>query len=258
LTIEQFFTQKSYDFLDGKALALNLEELQAIMHILQNYSADLQKLLKSASGVFLMQSNLKSKEMLLYYIGFCIIHKAVSEKFELLLNYNPSLDFKDLEYLVLKENTSIEAMRNVAKYLKLNTQDQRDTAFSLGHVEGMLDFALNFALQSDDIRKRLGAERDLAEIRKNELWNAIRQKQKLAHNYRSMLEAEKCKLIDQKSEESSILADWDPTYNEYGKVTNTPLALKTCRSYIKATESTIRSLQSTIQSTIRAPPVRGI
>lgn len=153
--------------------------ISIIDKIVDIYQNVVSSTLKDSTVSALMQVELRSREVLVLWIAFCICHSLVSYREPLVLNYSPALIPQDLKHLVLSEKLSKDALFKVAKYLHQHNQHGA-FLFSLRPGDGTIDFAKEYAEQSVQIQSKWDTERDAAEKRKNVRWEKIqKQKEKL-------------------------------------------------------------------------------
>jgi hypothetical protein len=84
----------------------------------------------AGAGVTGMSAQLRSREVLVAWVAYCLVHAAACREHPLLLQYGVGLDWHDLRHLVLSDAAACNALLTVAAYLQSSTQAHRE-AFSL-------------------------------------------------------------------------------------------------------------------------------
>jgi hypothetical protein len=100
-----------------------------------------------------MQTELISKEVLIVWLSYCLIHKETAEEYPIAYKYSVALYPSDLRHLVLSQK---DAFLTVCSYLQRNCHPAGNEIFSLR--EGKLD-------NTFEIASCIAAERDSAMFR---------------------------------------------------------------------------------------------
>ncbi|KAJ3397400.1 hypothetical protein HDU80_009570, partial [Chytriomyces hyalinus] len=197
----------------------------------------------------------KSKIVLATHIFACLSWKYANQEYPLLNKYGIPLDASQLEVLVIKDVDALDTMILVSRYLIHNSKGRDMTVFSLDEMAGTFALALEFAEQSERMHSRYEAELSKADKRKNEHWDQVLIKKRMAARLRAELEV--------------LEDDWKDLHYEEGKsqrnVQNHSGPWSTYfKSLSETHESDLRRLQAKekeisrkkkdIEETIAAPP----
>lgn len=126
----------------------------------------------------------RSRELLVKWLGFCLVHRNLSQSCELLKSYGIALQWQDLSVAVLREQAAIDALGRVAAYIRTWNQSDNPPLFHLSNQSPTLRFARSFARSSDSLQGLLAAERQYLNQHVAMQWNIILQKKQTARDLR--------------------------------------------------------------------------
>jgi hypothetical protein len=133
----------------GKSVAAVLAafhaEAEALEAVLIWYRRLVSKLARTSAGKAQFRTGLRSRETLLLWIGFCLVHEAAVQCTPELRSYAPALDWRDLRLLVLEDKSAVDAALHVASYLQANQPPAFWPVFSLRPGDKTFDFAREYA-----------------------------------------------------------------------------------------------------------------
>ncbi|EEY58354.1 uncharacterized protein PITG_01010 [Phytophthora infestans T30-4] len=130
----------------------------------------------------------RSREMLVMWIAFCLVHKRCVSQVPLCAEYNIALDWKDLRVAVLRDRAAISALQRVAKYIRSwNEETKGLPLFDLTNQSATFGFARKFGLNSASIVDTYDREVNIWEAHVKSKWNEIAQKKTRATELRAQI-----------------------------------------------------------------------
>ena len=117
-----------------------------------------------------------SKEVLVVWIAFSLIHKTMKQKIPLIAQYGVSLNWKNIRHFVLSDKEALIASLNVSTYLEQSTVKGKKL-FSLKDQSNTLEFAERYASDSIEFQQIWEEEEIAAKSRKEVHWEEVKQKQ---------------------------------------------------------------------------------
>jgi hypothetical protein len=163
-------------------------DCKCIEQTIDKYRLVVSKLYTTESKRFRSLVDLRSRELLVVWAGYCLVHKLVSSQHPILLKYRPALDPDDLQYLVLSDRLANDALRQIAVYLWHHAASSQNFAFSLRKNDKTFDLAREYARHH--LMDKLSVETLASDKRKKAHWNEVREKQ----NELSSLDGKLCTL----------------------------------------------------------------
>lgn len=138
----------------------------------------------------MMKVELYSKELLIVWIAFCLIHKICKEYFPIISNYATCLHFEDLEILELSDKIAIDSMLIVGSYIhtaKINST--KGELFSLRdkQQQNTYNMIINYFRSDENLSNILQQEIIDAEKNETDQWNKIKQKKAAAQLKRTQI-----------------------------------------------------------------------
>ena len=113
-----------------------------IENILMKYRLVMNAFRKAPGAMMLAEVD--SRELLMVWVSFCLVHKISAQAEPLLLgDYGIALDSRDLRHLVLSDATHVDAVIELVKYL--HAHRDRPFIFSLRDRDSTMNFALRRA-----------------------------------------------------------------------------------------------------------------
>ena len=150
-----------------------------------------------------------SKEVLIVWISYCLIHKYLKNVYPLIQKFGVALSWNDIRYFVLSDKEAIEASLVVSKYLKSNTNIY--PLFSLSKEDVTFEFAKRYVLQSAGLKDILKREMQDAKERTDVHWKAVLNKQIKVKELRNEMQSkgiEIDELEDQLKEKGTCLKSY--------------------------------------------------
>ncbi|KAG2488307.1 hypothetical protein HYH03_013157 [Edaphochlamys debaryana] len=188
----ELFSRAAAGF-DKAAAALSEAEVAALEAVVDTYRMKLQRFLATpaaaaaaaAGGV--LRAELLSRELLVVWVAYCLVHSAAGRQYSTLRQYGVALSYKDLRHLVLSDKAAVDAALAVAAYLRRWTSPGKEL-FSL-RDEGAATFDLARALvpKLSRLTKLLAEEQERAAARRAQHWEEVQRKQKEAQRLREEL-----------------------------------------------------------------------
>jgi hypothetical protein len=263
---------------------LTPEELQILTTIVDNYREVLHSLKQSQEYKPLSLVELKSREMLVIWVGeseimvfiffcsnivptfsldgmsaFCIIHhSAVScNKYKIAMNeYGVPLDFNDLSHLVLSDPNEWDVALRVAEYLRKIGTDR--PIFSLRDERPTFDMGRRICNASPDLVNIWEVEEKDASSRIKGHWNEVLRKKKLASELRasiSDLEIRKAETNRKLTNEKEELEDHEAKLRRRNKRSASRIDINSynasshtiCKNSVNALHNEVNSLESRLE-----------
>ena len=122
-----------------------------------------------------IQVELRSRETLVMWATFCMVHRTSREVYPLVDKYDVPLAWGDLKHLVLDGKLACDALLQVVAYLRLQTC-QKPVLFSLSHESHTLGFAEEFAQGNNHMKAVWESEQHNAKVRKETHWAKVLEK----------------------------------------------------------------------------------
>lgn len=170
--IEDFFFRK---MMNVENVAPNTVE--KVMDMYRKVARHLQTCSESKA---MLRGELLSKEVLVVWIAFCHVHHSVKKSHPLVREYSVALQPDDLKFLVLSKKESVDAAREVIKYLRENSKGHGPIFSGHSDEDMTLNLALRFGNACTEITETWDLERQAMSGRESDRWKVIqRKKQKL-------------------------------------------------------------------------------
>jgi hypothetical protein len=135
-----------------------------------------------------MSVELHSREVLVVWVAFCMLHAAASKEHPILQQYGVGLCWEDLRHLVLSDRTaSSAALEAVAAYLQHHTRPGRAVFTLSDGGQATFSMAAQYAQSDADLRGIWLHENVEAEQRKEAHWLKVLEKKQLAAELRAKL-----------------------------------------------------------------------
>ncbi|OWZ17142.1 hypothetical protein PHMEG_0008957 [Phytophthora megakarya] len=157
--------------------------MQSLVTRYQKAASEWRKLPRMTS---VLQVEYRSREMLVIWTSFCLVHQKCVKDFPLCIKYNIALNWMDLKVAVLSSKTGISALQNVAKYIRNWNNETRGTPlFHLSDQRPTFDFGRTFSESSSEIKTAYEREVECWESHVLEQWNYIERKKEAAVQHRA-------------------------------------------------------------------------
>ena len=175
------FSRAASDRLDG----LCWDEIEQLQEMTTCY--------RSASHVFrqsnpggIMLTDLRSREILVLWIEFCMVHAATRKKHTILNGYGVALDANELRHLVLSDRHAVDAMLRVVVYLRRN--GRQSAVFRLGaDDDATFEMAEQYARDDAKIKAIWNEEQHNAKEREDNHFEEAQRKQLLSRELRQQI-----------------------------------------------------------------------
>ncbi|CAH0519298.1 unnamed protein product [Peronospora belbahrii] len=182
--------------------ALNLKMMQTLV---SQYGAVVRSWQTLPRMTSVLDVEQRSREMLVVWIAFCIVHQQCVSEVPLCGSYNISLEWRDLKVAVLSDQAAISALQHVAQYIRTwNNTTQRPPLFHLTNQEPTFDFGLRYGLNSTNMLEMHRCENKNWEARVKAKWNKVITKKRRAVELRAEisrlnvnLSSNKCQLASE-------------------------------------------------------------
>jgi hypothetical protein len=123
-------------------------------------------------------AELRSRETLVVWAAFCLVHDATQREFPLLGGYGVALDPHELRHLVLADRLAVDALRRVARYLQVAGWGVKPCVFSLRGGDRTMEMARHCAEALPDMVALWGLEEAAARARRVVHWDEVQRKQR--------------------------------------------------------------------------------
>ena len=182
-TVERTFFAKVEELMDAERREYETGEIasrkwvEQIELIVDQYRRVMASFCASSDFSATLTVERKSRELLVVWCAFCLVHKATLPfEFQVLSSYSVALRPDDLRHLVLSGRLAIEAAQHVAAYLREHTKSGRDV-FSLRPTDVTFQMAAEHAGRNEETMSLWQSERDGAATRQAAHWNVVQEKQ---------------------------------------------------------------------------------
>ncbi|KAF0720233.1 Aste57867_471 [Aphanomyces stellatus] len=237
------------------------EDVVALDMLVLEYSNRLQTWLASDGGKHSMMVKLRSHEVLVSWIAFCLVHRHCGAIHSLVLSYATPLDWHELSNLVLDDKRAMDAALLVAGYIRQMNQSSTKMLFSLVNSVGTIEFSRSFAKEDAGMLTRWHNEEEATERRMTHYMARVRAKQTQAAKLRIELET----LATKRNKAVSCLAEAEAAekrsrQRHSGKSTANKQFIA-CRQEtsrakmaLKIAEQQVSTIEQRIRETIQVPP----
>ncbi|EJK67911.1 hypothetical protein THAOC_10982 [Thalassiosira oceanica] len=177
---------ESFVFELARDLQARLEELDCdrLVFVVDKYRDSLEGLKKTSCLEPLSRAVLKSRELLVVWTAFCVLHSNATRLHSAVMKgFGVPLHFEDLGHLVLPTKAEGDVVLAVASYLKNVGTDS--PIFSLKSEESTFELGRRFADQSSELISIWKQEVDDANSRVQGHWEEVQRKQQLAAQLRN-------------------------------------------------------------------------
>ncbi|KAG2486452.1 hypothetical protein HYH03_014899 [Edaphochlamys debaryana] len=170
-------------------------EVADLVAAVDGYQLRLQQLLEgpaaraAAAEGGLLRAELHSRELLVVWVAYCLVHTAASWEYGIVLQYGVALSYKDLRHLVLSDREAVDAALAVAAYLRQRGQPGREL-FSLreGGSKATFEMANAFAASEPRLRKVWEQAQADAAARRDKHWAEVQRRQEQAREVRAEMD----------------------------------------------------------------------
>ena len=194
-TIETFVFSMSKDLITSGHREIQIELLEDLVFVyrqhLNEFLSHVSKM-ESADHRSMLRVETFSKETLIVWIIYCVIHKFLKSSIPLIQKFGVALEWTDIRYFVLSNKEAITAALAVSEYLKSNTKKM--PLFSLSKQDATFQFAVEIVQQSDEINSIWQKEIQHANDRTDVHWKKVQEKQVLVNKLEIELDCKKSEL----------------------------------------------------------------
>jgi hypothetical protein len=183
-TVESAFFTKASDLMrTGRASKYLTDEAYSqswvvkVERVVDKYRLVASSFRASKEATALLTVDRKSRELLVLWCAFCLVHRAtVPFEFKVLGEYGVALRPEDLRHVVLSDKPAIEAAQHVTAYLLAYTKPEREV-FSHRPKDVTFSMAGMHSLRSPSTRSLWASEQSAAASRQAEHWKVVQEKQ---------------------------------------------------------------------------------
>ncbi|KAK1946349.1 hypothetical protein P3T76_001902 [Phytophthora citrophthora] len=252
-TMEAFMFERSKILIDAGDYdsSIDLELLHELVMLYQQVVTKWRKIPQLTSVLDVEQ---RSREMLLKWVAFCLVHQTCVREVPLCAQYNIALNWQDLKVAVLNDQAAIAALQHVARYIRTwNTHTGQPRLFHLMKQDPTFDFGLKFGLSCDAMVDVYNREVGIWDAYVRGKWGEIEAKKKRAAQLRDEIVGKQQIL----SAKRSLLAN-----EEHRLTCQFPEEVWYRKSSLKSQlENSVRQIRSSIQQkeaelkrTLAVPP----
>jgi hypothetical protein len=167
---------------------LDFSDIRRLLNIYKQYRKALRLItcnLRLARGILI--SSIRSKDVLVAWCIYCLIHQNVAHAYPTLRAFAPALDYKDMDLLVLTDSASMSSLTRISTYLHLRRPDGCKPVFSGRpmEVDNMAEFAQATVLSASciDIRREWDMADRMMTTNRETRWERTERKQALCKEY---------------------------------------------------------------------------
>ncbi|KAG2492072.1 hypothetical protein HYH03_009568 [Edaphochlamys debaryana] len=231
-------------------------EVAALEAMVDTYRLTLQRFLdtpavKSAAAEgALLRAELHSRELLVVWVAYCLIHAAADQEYGIVQQYGVALSYKDLRHLALSDRAAVDAALAVAAYLQRRTVPGRELFSLRDGGTASFQLAREFAASCPRLQRLWQQEEADAEARRDQHWAEVERKQAEAQQLRhelSQLQVEAASL-------QSTLEEVLSSYNAGGRYASSYFDVRSARNAVSRNKHSQTSKQREIQQAEKAPP----
>ena len=191
------------------------DSLEIIEYIWDFYMSAVDIFHKTASSEALqVLISWKSKELLVSWTLYCIVHSCVKITDPLVGTYRVSLNWNDLQHLVLSDKLAVDACLYVAAYLRVNSKAPKPPIFSLLRDDASIDFARCHATTSNSTNNMWKQEEMDMKSRQKSRYEEIIQKKAALVPLDNKLQSLKNQLHQLSSEFKNLETPRNTTYGK--------------------------------------------
>jgi hypothetical protein len=231
-------------------------EVGVLIELVGGYRSVLARVRSSAHETAgLSQAVLASRGVLVTWAEFCVIHHAALRSHPQLRAFSVSVDWHDMEHLVLEDIASAATMLHVCEYLRAARGAKRPVVFSGRAGEhGGTDALADVVSAADQELRRLWAdERTRAAQREAGRYEQVRLKQIEAARLRASLTAERVTLAQREADLELAQNAYYTAPSRRNRVERQ--ARDSAQARVNSQRSVVWQLESSLAQTLKAPPL---
>lgn len=224
--------------------------------------AVLSTFLGSHSSASRMYVDLRSREVLVAWVTYCIMWAACSARHPDLQSYGVGLDYRGLRHLALSDHTAVKTALAVADYLRSQARADRAVFTLRDGGSATFDLAEQYVSgnQGQELRQVWQEEVAAAAARQAAHWQEVQRKQLLAAQLAAQLEEDRAEEAAAREAKQGAAEEYDglvgPWYRrqwsaEYQALQQAErkvqLAVQTCSETRSALDAALKSPDPVIQ-----------
>lgn len=151
---------------------VNVKDVEIIHSVVDKYRIIASELRNFETAAALFSVDLLSREILVVWCAFCIVHITASVSEPLLRNFSVALDEGNLGNLVLSEKLAVDAAIQVVKYIHKHSE-MPTCLFSLRNHDQTIEFAKAHAQSAKTTQIAWSIEKKNAKDRQDEHWKQV-------------------------------------------------------------------------------------
>ncbi|KAI9981767.1 hypothetical protein PInf_009537 [Phytophthora infestans] len=215
-TFEAFMVEKA-QLLNGstcgQGASVSLESIQILVTQYQQRVRQWRQLPRLTSVLGVEQ---RSREMLVVWIAFCLVHQICVHEVPLCAEYNIALDWRDLKVAVLRDQAAISALQRVATYIRRWNESTRGAPlFHSTNQTPTFDFGLRFGLSSSSVVEVYNREVEIWDSHVRGQWGLIELKKTEAAQLRAHINLQKQDLVTKRQQ---LASEEERLSQEYARI----------------------------------------
>ncbi|GMF56711.1 unnamed protein product [Phytophthora fragariaefolia] len=228
---------------------LDLEHMQTLV---QQYQQVVKQWCQRPRMTAVLDVEQRSREMLIMWIAFCLVHQKCVAEVPLCAQYNIALNWEDLKVAVLRDQAAIVALQHVAKYIRSwNVATGGQPLFHLTNQEPTFEFGQTFGLSDSNMLTVYNREVTIWEAHVQRNWSVIQKKKQEAIRLRNEItqlhEDLQSKQILRENENERLRSQYPVSM--YDRRVKAQLTRE-----IKKIRSVVKQKESTLSGTLAVPP----
>lgn len=223
-----------------QAVLSDIDLLQRVVDSYRDTSTAFQASSAAAApGAAMLRAELRSREVLVVWVSYCLIHQAAAAAHSRVLQYGVALDCQDLKHLLLTDKAATDAALGVGSYLHQHS-GHYGKLFHLTQQNPTLSFADAFAAADSSMCSKLVQLEADAAARMDKHWQQVQKQQAEARQLRREID-------DLESQERSLESTvrhantWESRYD-------------TAMSRLNSVRYSLRSKRSSLSDAETPPP----
>ncbi|KAI9329926.1 hypothetical protein DFJ73DRAFT_901188 [Zopfochytrium polystomum] len=196
----------------------------------------------------------RSEELLIVWIGTCLVHQHLTKTCSLIRGYACVLDDKLLAYLSLRDKFALDACSNVRNYLRRVNSGKLGTLFSLTKPQSTIEFARHYAA-ADPTMKEFWRE-ELRECKRKETCNfdQVTEKQRMAAGLRDDISRFNTEVTAKANEIQRLSRSQSETYYRSQLWNNLAEKIKHASRQQEELQASLNAAKYELELTLRPPP----
>ncbi|KAG3026700.1 hypothetical protein PC121_g3879 [Phytophthora cactorum] len=259
-TFESFMFEKSLLLNGGiynQGAGDNSFSLERIQMLVTQYQQDVTQWRRLPRMTSVLNVEQRSREMLVMWIAFCLVHQKCVDEVPLCAEYNIALDWNGLNVAVLRDRAAISALQRVATYIRGWNETIRGTPlFHLTNQKPTFDFGRRFGLSSTSMIDVYNREVEIWNSYVRGQWGVVENKKREAAQLRADINFQNQKLSTKRqqlaNEEERLRQEY--ARNNYHYLYYPQSAVKTqLKNDIGRINSVIRKKEAALSRALAVP-----